>query len=187
MTLDRSLYIFLDLKCICVSCELVWNEVISSLKVRLIRMIELLVDLSLASHLRFDSDFMSLTGVFINYFSGDASEEVVDFRPLLACNVKFVLHWICIHDIGEYSELLVFIKVLKRIHKDFTVFIYHDCIDILVLIIALGRISEEQSHPTPLVLQLLKADQGEVKPDVGTHLPDLEIIARGYPRDEGYP
>ena len=105
-------------------------------------MIELLVNLAFASHLRFNRNFMSLTIVFIDHFSGDASKEVGDFRPLLACDVKFILHWVSIHDVGEYSELLIFIKVLKWIHKDFTVFIYHYSVDILVLIITLRRISE---------------------------------------------
>ena len=62
-------------------------------------MVELLVDFALRSDLSFDSHFVALTSIFIDYFSGDASKEVVDLGPLLAGDVELILNGIGIHDV----------------------------------------------------------------------------------------
>ena len=62
-------------------------------------MVELLVHFAFRSDLSFDSHFVALTIIFIDYLSGDASKEVVDLGPLLAGDVELILNGIGIHDV----------------------------------------------------------------------------------------
>ena len=104
-------YILCHFECVRISSKLAGLIVFSSLKVWIVVVSKLLFDLLLASNLRFNSYFVPLAVVIINYFRDNTSKEVVDFWPLLASYVQFILNWVSIHDVGQYGKLFFVVEV----------------------------------------------------------------------------